>query len=115
VRQRRRRDVEGPDWKPRLSAEEFAAWSADALHLEMGDLCSRKRSPELVRVRELVMVLGVEGYGLKVRELAATFKKTPDGMSHALARGVRRRADDERFRVDLGKLDRVIATEGTKA
>jgi hypothetical protein len=115
VRQRRRRDVEGPDWKPRLSAEEFAAWSADALHLEMEDLCSRKRSPELVRVRELVMVLGVEGYGLKVRELAATLKKTPDGMSHALARGVRRRADDERFRVDLGKLDRLIATAGTKA
>jgi hypothetical protein len=59
-------------------------------------------------------VLGVEGYGLKVRELAATLKKTPDGMSHALARGVRRRADDERFRIDLGKLDRLIATEGTK-
>ena len=115
VRQRRRRDIEGTDWRPRLSAEEFAAWAADALHLEMEDLCSRKRSPELVRVRELVMVLGVEGYGLKVRELAATLKKTPDGMSHALARGVRRRADDERFRVDLGKLDRVTATEGTRA
>ena len=115
VHQRRRRDVEGPDWRPRLSAEEFAAWAADALHLEMEDLCSRQRSPELVRVRELVMVLGVEGYGLKVRELAATLKKTPDGMSHALARGVRRRADDERFRVDLGKLDRLIATAGTKA
>ena len=37
----------------------------------------RKRSPELVRVRELVMVLGVEGYSLKVRELAATLKKAP--------------------------------------
>ena len=84
---------------------------ADALHLEMADLCSRKRSPELVRVRELVMVLGVEGYGLKVRELAATLKKTPDGIPHALARGVRRRADDEGFRVDLGKLDRAIATQ----
>jgi hypothetical protein len=61
------------------------------------------------------VVLGVDGYGLKVRELAATLKKTPDGMSHALARGVRRRAEDERFRVDLGKLDRVIVTAGTKA
>jgi hypothetical protein len=61
------------------------------------------------------MVLGVDGYGLKVRELAATLKKSPDGTSHALARGVRSRADDERFRVDLGKLDRLTATEGTKA
>jgi REP element-mobilizing transposase RayT len=114
VRQRRRRGVEGPDWRPRLSAEEFAPWAADALHLEMEDLCSRKRSPELVRARELVMALGVEGYGLKVRELAATLKKTPDGMSHALARGVRRRADDERFRRELRKLDRVIATGSTR-
>ena len=54
-------------------------------------------------------VLVLEGYGLKVRELAAALKKTPDGMSHALARGVRRRADDERFRVDLGKLDRTCS------
>jgi len=59
--------------------------------------------------------LGGEGYGLKVRELGATLKKSPDGMSHALARGVRRRADDARFRVDLSKLDRVIRTKGTKA
>ena len=60
-------------------------------------------------------MLGVEGYDLKVRKLAATLNKSPDGMSHALARGVRRRADDECFQVDLGKLDRVITTEGTKA
>jgi len=45
----------------------------------------------------------------------ATLEKTPDDISHALARGVRRKVDDERFRVDLGKLDRVIATEGTRA
>ena len=97
----------------RLSAEGFAALAAGALHMEMEDLRSRQRSPELVRGRELMMVLGVEGYGLKVRELAATLKKSPDGMSHALARGIRRRADDERFRVSLRKLDRVIAAAGT--
>jgi hypothetical protein len=62
--------------------------------MEMGNLCSRKRSPELVRARELVMVLGVEGYGLKVLKLAAALTTSPDGMSHALARGVRRRVYD---------------------
>jgi hypothetical protein len=65
--------------------------------------------------RDVGQERGVEGHGLKVRDLATTLKKTPDGMSHALARGVRRRADDEGFRVDLGKLYRVIATEGSKA
>jgi len=70
--------------------------------LDSCDLWSRKRSPELVRARELLMVLGVEGYRLKVREIAATLKKTSDGMSHALARGVRRRSEDERFRSTSG-------------
>jgi hypothetical protein len=115
VCERRRRDVEGPDWRPRLSAEEFAAVVAGALEMEMGDLCSRQRLPELTRGRELVMVLEVEAYGLKVRKLAAALKKSPDGMSHALARGVRRRVESECFRADLAKLDRVIATEGTRA
>ena len=40
------------------------------------------------------MVLGVEGYGLRVLKLAAALTKSPDGMSHALARGVRRRVYD---------------------
>ena len=60
-------------------------------------------------------VLGVEGCRLKLRELAATLERFPDGMSHAQARGVRRRADDARFRVDLRPLDRVIRTKGTEA
>jgi hypothetical protein len=57
------------------------------------------------------MVLGVERYGLKVRDLAAALGKSSDGMSHALARGVRRRVDDEGFRADLRNLDRVFAAE----
>jgi hypothetical protein len=34
-----------------------------------------------------------------------------DGMFHALARGIRRRVDDEHFRAEIQKLDRVIAAE----
>jgi putative transposase len=111
VRQRWKREVEGPEWRPRLSAREFVGQAADALNVDVEGLRSRQRSPELVRARELVMVLGVERYGLKVRELAAALGKSPDGMSHALARGVRRRVDDEPFRVDLEELDGAIATD----
>jgi hypothetical protein len=60
-------------------------------------------------------VLGVESYGLKVPEPPATLKKNPDVMSHALARGVRHRAEDERFRRDLRKPERAMAAAGTKA
>lgn len=63
--------------------------------MEVGDVCSRHRSPELVRARELVMVLGVERYSLKVQDFAATLRKHPDRMFRALARGTRRRVDDD--------------------
>jgi hypothetical protein len=42
-----------------------------------GDLCSRKRLPEIVRVRELVMVLGVESYSLDVREACSDAHEDP--------------------------------------
>jgi REP element-mobilizing transposase RayT len=115
VRQRRQREAKGPEWRPRLSPEEFAVRAADAVRLDLEELRSRQRSPDLVRGRELVMVLGVERYGQKVGELAAALGKSPDGMSHALARAVRRRVEDERFRADLQKLDRMIARSHTKA
>ena len=57
----------------------------------------------------------LSAYTSKGDTRGATLEKTPDDMSHSLARGARRKVDDERFRVDLGKLDRVIATEGTEA
>jgi len=108
VRQHQRREAEGPEWRPDLSAEDYAARVAVALSVDFEDLCSRGRAAELVRARELVMVLGVERYRLKVRDLAAALGKSRDGMSHALARGTHRRMDDERFRKDLQELDRVI-------
>ena len=45
---------------------------------------------------------GRQRYVLEVREHAATVEKTPDGMSHALAGGVRRRSDDERLQSTPG-------------
>jgi hypothetical protein len=55
------------------------------------------------------MVLGVERYRLGVKELAGKVCKSPDGMSQALARGIRRRAQDADFRNRLGDLDHAVA------
>lgn len=108
IRQRRRREVEGPSWRPQLSAEDFAVRGAVAVGVDLDGLCSRQRSPELVRARELLMVLGVEQYRLKVQDLAAALGKSRDGMSHALARGIHRRLNDKSFKGALQELDRVI-------
>ena len=70
---------------------------------------SRSRSPELVRGRELMLVLGVERYGLRVRALATALGKSPEGMSDALARGIRHRVEDGEFRAEVDRLDRALA------
>jgi hypothetical protein len=77
--------------------------------VEAADLQSSRRREDLVRARELLTVLGVERYGLKVKDLASELRKSPDGMTQAIARGVRRRVEDARFRKDLSELDRKMA------
>ena len=111
ILERRQREIEGPDWRPRLCAGDLVAGSAAVLGLELEDLQSRRRSSELVRARELLMVLGVERYGVRVRDLALALGKSPEGMSSALARAARRRAEDETFRADLDALDHHLASQ----
>jgi hypothetical protein len=62
-----------------------------------------------VEGRELLMTLGVERYRHKVKELAESVRTSPDGMSQALARGVRRRAQDADYRNRLSDLDHAVA------
>ncbi len=57
------------------------------------------------------MVLGVERYGLKVKDLARELQKSPAGMTQTVARATRRRIENGEFRVDLDKLDRYVAEE----
>jgi len=52
----------------------------------------------------------VERYRLKVKALAEYIRKSPDGMSHALARGVGKRAQDDDFRNKLNDLDYAITS-----
>ncbi len=73
--------------------------------MDIDDLRSRRRSHELVRARELLMVLGVERYGIKVKDLARDLRKSPDGMTQTIARAAPRRIRGSAFLVDLNKLD----------
>ena len=55
------------------------------------------------------MTLGVERYGLKVKDLARALEKTADGMTQTIARGSRRKNEDRAFRKELEALDSVMA------
>jgi len=54
------------------------------------------------------MILGVERFGLKVKDLARQMHKSPDGMTQTIARAARKRTKDDAFRRDLNKLDRAL-------
>ncbi len=100
-RQRRNREELGPAWRPTLETREFVARGTEWLSVEIDGLRSRRRSRELVRARELLMILGVERYGLKEKDLARELRKSPDGMTHLIARAVRRRTQDNAFSAGL--------------
>ena len=109
VRARRLREELGPEWRVSLEAGEFISRGADILGVDIADLRSRGRNLDAVRARELLMVLGVEHYGLKVKDLAKELRKSPDGMTQTVMRGIRRRSEDDEFRADLLRLDQAIS------
>ena len=109
IRERLAREEAGPAWRPAIDAETFVARSAVHLEIDLGDLKSRHRGERLVRARELLMTLGVERFGLKVKDLARVLEKTADGMTQTIARGSRRKNEDRAFRKDLEALDSVVA------
>jgi len=109
IRKRRDREELGPGWRPTIGAEELVLRGAELLDVRVDDLRSRGRSAELVRARELLMVLGVERYGLKVKDLAKQMRKSPDGMTQTIGRATRKRTEDPEFRAQLNKVDHALA------
>jgi REP element-mobilizing transposase RayT len=109
VRSRRERERDGPEWRPHIRAEQFIARGAEVLGIGLNDLRSRRQDQEVARARELLMVLGVERYRLKVSDLARELRKSPDGMTKTLARATRKRTGGDEFRTQLDVLDQVMA------
>jgi chromosomal replication initiation ATPase DnaA len=70
----------GPEWRTEVDFDTFVSKVSEFLGLDEQDLRSSSRSVELVEGRELLMTLGVEHYRLKVKELAESVRKSPDGM-----------------------------------
>jgi len=109
IRENRAKKALGPEWRPSYKPDEFIHRGAEILGLSVDELSCGGRASHLVQARELLLLVGVERYGLKVNELAREFRRTPNGMSQALARAVRRRSSGGEFLNRVNKLDGALA------
>lgn len=95
--------------RPRVEAAELVERVAARLGLEVGDLAGRRRAPELVEGRELAAALGVERYGVRVKDLATVLDKSAEAVSRMASRGAAKRQGEEEFRRRYEDLDRYLA------
>jgi len=98
-------------WRPRHSADEWLEIACTQLGIDQARLADRNRSPEVVRARELIGLVGVEGFGVKVNELATALGKSRDGVSRWVRRGSVRRESDPEFASAAKDLDHAASEE----
>ncbi|MEJ2188674.1 MAG: transposase, partial [Acidobacteriota bacterium] len=91
-----------------FEADDWIERTCRHLGVQREDLASRSRKEEIVRVRELIGLLGVERYGVKVKALAASLGKSEDGVSLWVRRGARRRLENKGFAEDAEALDAAL-------
>ena len=107
-------DELGRPTSPYRARFEADAWVDEAcrhLGVDRRELSSRQRQPAMIQVRDLVGLVGVERYGVKVKELAAVLGKSEDGVSLWVRRGARRREEDRRFAALAEELDSAFREE----
>ena len=95
--------------RPELSAAEFLHAATELLGVSLIDLTSRGRGSDLVRARELLAVVGVERYGLRVTALAEVVGRHRVTVSSWVSRGSAKRTSDAGFRDRAEVLDRELA------
>jgi len=98
-------------WRPRYGADEWLQIACGHLGVDRLQLSDRNRNPDIVRARELIGLMGVERFGVKVNDLAAALGKSRDGVSRWIRRGVDRRESDPEFASDAQSLDGAASEE----
>ena len=98
-------------WRPRYGAKEWLELACVYIGVDRETLGGRGRDPEVVRARDLVGLVGIERYGVKVKELADELGKSHDGVSRWSRRGAIRRAADPEFAASAQALDQAASEE----
>ena len=96
--------------RPRLNEKDFIERVLEALNVDIKEAAGRTKRSEVVRAREILLALGVERYGLRVKELASILGVRYDTASLWGRRGAKRRVGDDRFRSQLDEVDGVLAS-----
>jgi REP element-mobilizing transposase RayT len=98
-------------WRPRYRGKEWIELACAHLECDVEALGSLGRAPEVVRMRDLIALVGIERYGVKVTELAAGLGKSRDGVSRWRRRGAARRAEDSEFAAAAEALDQAASED----
>jgi putative transposase len=96
--------------RPRLDEKDFVDRVLEALDINITEVTGRTKLPEVVRTREILVSLGVERYGLRVKGLASVLGVRYDTASLWGRRGAKRRAKDDRFRSQIDAIDSMLAS-----
>ena len=91
----------------------FIRRSARELGVAIEDLSSRRKTPATVRAREIIAIVGVERFGVKVAELAVRLKKNPGSVSRWLVQAGERRQKERDFKVDCDRLEAAVGRAGS--
>ncbi len=119
-------DLDGSAWEPTPSGgargvaervtvrdvDGFIRRSAKELGVAGEDLSSRRKAPATVRAREIIAIVGVERFGVKVAELAARLKKSPGSVSRWLVQAGERRQKERGFEADCERLEAAVGKAG---
>jgi len=92
-------------WRPRYKADDWVNLACGALDIDRRALEDRGRSSEIVRARELLGLVGIERFGVKVGQLAQVLEKSRGGVSKWYRRGVIRRAEEPEFAAASHRLE----------
>ena len=98
-------------FRSRYEADDWIDTACRRLGIDRDELASRSRMPGIVRARDIVGLLGVERYGVKVKDLAERLGKSEDGVSLWVRRGGRRREQDAAFAAEVEVLDASLKEE----
>ena len=98
-------------WRATFGAREWLEFACDHLGYQQEELGGRGRNPEIVWIRDLVGLVGIERYGVKVTELADALGKSRDGVSKWFRRGAARRETEPDFAAAAEELDRAASED----
>jgi hypothetical protein len=92
----------------------FIRRAAEHLGVSSGVLGARSKAPATVRAREIITIVGLERFGVKVKDLAGRLGKNPGSVSRWMARAAQRRDEDRDFEASCRRLERALTQNSSK-